>query len=56
MGVTTRVGLSAISFLLLMAKKDAAAIPNASQLTVAVGSWQLAVKKSQEKHLCIRGK
>ena len=25
----TRVGLSAISFLLLMAKKDAAAIPNA---------------------------
>tara|TARA_Y100001934_G_C12180059_1_gene691046 strand:- start:504 stop:617 length:114 start_codon:yes stop_codon:yes gene_type:complete len=29
LGVTARVGLYAISFLLLMAKKDAAAIPNA---------------------------
>jgi len=33
MGVTTKVGLSAISFLLLMAKKDAASIPNAKNVS-----------------------
>ena len=59
MGVTTRVGLYAISFLLLMAKKDEfilSAVEGLQSLTRATQQSQLAVKKSQEKHSCIRGK